>query len=232
KARAHAVIDEWLLQYVPYDSYYFLMLEPGEKTDNIVSLRMEIEDAASELAIKAIPIKDADTVFDELDGQMHNAWLKRGELSRPESTRHDHIRISSREEPQVSAVFYRFFNEKENKAFSESEKRFFVTVTPHVLTLIRTSHTFDTQSKAHKYFDTYVKICSRIATAYKLSETEHKIMIELLFGKSNEEIGRRNFVAPATVKKHLRSIFKKTDTKGRIDFLGKFFTSPDRIDFT
>jgi len=86
------------------------------------------------------------------------------------------------------------------------------------------------QSKRYNYFSTYMEICNKLVSEFELSPTEYKMMTEILSGRTNEEIAYRNFVSVPTVKTHLQHIFKKTGTKNRVDFIGKFFTSPQNID--
>ncbi|MFI5264664.1 MAG: LuxR C-terminal-related transcriptional regulator, partial [Candidatus Kapaibacterium sp.] len=230
-SRPDLELDKCLLRFVAYDSYYFLALNADKKVDNIISIETQAEKNTLEYSIKTTVMKDADLAFDEVAEEIHQTWLRNGREKYPDKGSFDYYKIISREEPKAMAGFFRFFRKSEDKSFTKEEKRIFETLAPHILRLTRTFNSFGLRSKAHQYFKIYTDICSRLVQDYDLSDAEHKIMIELLFGKSNEVIATENFVSVAAIKKHIKSILKKTGAKNRVDFIGKFFTSPERMTF-
>ena len=69
-------------------------------------------------------------------------------------------------------------------------------------------------SKKTKKIDRYLK-------TYHLTNREKEIVMELLKGHSNKEIGRNLFIEEGTVKQHLKIIFKKTNCKSRVNLISK-----------
>ena len=63
------------------------------------------------------------------------------------------------------------------------------------------------------------KINSKILSL--MTDREKEVALVLLEGKSNIEISQELFIGLSTVKKHISSIFKKTEVKSRGDFFAK-----------
>jgi DNA-binding CsgD family transcriptional regulator len=173
--------------------------------------------------------KDPRSVYEEVSKELYDSWVESSKVTRPDRREVAYYRIFSEEKPVVMAGFFRFYNTKKDQSFTDDEKRIFEKLTPHLCQLIRIIHSYAFQSKAYQYFSTYVEICSKITSTYKLSATENKIMLNLLFGKTNEEIADLNFISIPTVKKHIQHIFKKTGVKSRLEFISSFFTSPEKV---
>lgn len=57
------------------------------------------------------------------------------------------------------------------------------------------------------------------AEAFNLSKREKEIFTILVNGKSTKEIAEELYISPETVKKHIQSILKKTNTNSRLELL-------------
>lgn len=138
--------------------------------------------------------------------------------------------ISFEDHPRIVVGFFRFKDAKGNNDFTASEVQKLESLAPDVLLLFRTVLNLATRSDAFRYFDRFSAICSRIVREHQLSDAEVRLLPDLLFGYSTESIAERQFISVATVKSHINRILRKTDTKSRLDFIRKFFTSPDRVE--
>ena len=61
------------------------------------------------------------------------------------------------------------------------------------------------------------------ATRYHLTRRETEVLGLLLAHRSNNEIARALSIAGSTVSDHLKSLFRKTDSKRRTELVTKFF---------
>ncbi|MFA5384752.1 MAG: diguanylate cyclase [Eubacteriales bacterium] len=57
---------------------------------------------------------------------------------------------------------------------------------------------------------------------YLLTQREKEVALLLLQGRSNSKIARDLFISISTVKKHIASIFEKTNVESRSEFISKF----------
>ena len=137
--------------------------------------------------------------------------------------------IRSADAPFVIGGYFRVQHDEINNHFTPEETETIATLAPDLILLLRVALSHEAADRRLRHFNTFSIICSRLANEYHLTDTENKLVAELLVGYSNEQIAERNFVSVSTVKTHLQHIFKKTGTKNRIDFIGKFFTSPERV---
>jgi DNA-binding CsgD family transcriptional regulator len=150
----------------------------------------------------------------------------------PERSRKYHCyELHSSEDPKIVFGFFRHVLDDRDTSFTADEKKRFESWKEDLLILLRGALLDLVKSEPFNYFGSYFSICTKIARTYSLSASESRLLTEIAFGYTNEQIAERNFISVATVKKHLRNIFRKTDTKNRIDFIGRFFTSPSRVDF-
>jgi LuxR family maltose regulon positive regulatory protein len=62
---------------------------------------------------------------------------------------------------------------------------------------------------------------ARPATAESLSERELEVLRLIASGLTNAEAGRKLFIAPSTVKKHLENIYDKLDTRSRTQAIAR-----------
>src|SRR5205807_6561087 len=117
-----------------------------------------------------------------------------------------------------------------NGAFTKAERLLLKKLAPHIFLLCRTSLSPLFRDKSFRSIDLNIDICSALAHQYKLSDTEAKLLPQILFGYSNAQIANKNFISVLTVKKHIQHIFKKTGVKNRLEFISRYFTSPEKVE--
>lgn len=59
----------------------------------------------------------------------------------------------------------------------------------------------------------------QLALTYSLTNREMEIVVELMEGGNNREIGEKLFVSPNTIKNHVYNIYKKTGVKSRFELM-------------
>lgn len=64
----------------------------------------------------------------------------------------------------------------------------------------------------------------RFRTRYGISERENEIILGVLRGKNNAEIGKELFISVATVKSHLHTVFRKSGARSRYGLIHKIRT--------
>lgn len=224
-------INKRVLSFVQFDFLHYLMEDTnapskalstsstrfagfGELRGPQISVRVERED-----------VED----FDEKVVENYNRIRERRRPNHPDQKDFHYHEIKSELPPKIAVGFARSKAAQASNGFTAEELQRFDRLAPHILSLFRTVLTQVMQSSAFQYFDSFAKIGSRIANELGLSDAETKLIPDILFGFSNEEIAERHFVSVATVKTHINHILKKTGTKNRIEFLGKFFTSPENL---
>jgi DNA-binding CsgD family transcriptional regulator len=143
-------------------------------------------------------------------------WLK----DCPDDTELDVFKIESNDYPKVRAEFFRSVRKGK---FKESEQAVFAELRHDILSLIRAYAYQVHYSEGYQYFSTCAKISSQLARDYDLSHAEMKLIPDILFGYNNTALAERHFVSVNTIKSHIAHILKKTNTKNRVDFLGRFF---------
>jgi PAS domain S-box-containing protein len=63
------------------------------------------------------------------------------------------------------------------------------------------------------------EIVDFLRTAFGLTPAEAQLVVALTNGKTTTEYAEANAIKPDTVRKHLKTIFQKTDTKGQTDLV-------------
>ena len=64
---------------------------------------------------------------------------------------------------------------------------------------------------------------------YELTDKEQAVLVNLLHGKGIKQIASSSFVSENTVKTHLKSLFRKTDTKSQTDIVRLVLTDESQI---
>ncbi len=221
------VLQTHLRTLVPFHFLHYQVEDAG----SLKSLRTRTErrggigvETGSEIVVEMA--EDTSDVFDERIAESYDEvreWLK---AKYPDQQFHYHL-IRSDAPPMAAIGIGRHV--EENNDFTDEDIKRLDQLASHILLLFRTIAAHDFGSDAFQYFDSFAKIGSRIANEHGLSETEAKLLPDIVFGHSNEEIAERHFVSLATVKTHVNHILKKTGTKNRVDFISKFFTSPEGV---
>jgi len=229
-------LNKCLLKFLWYDFFHYTMSDEdmplyakGNRPIFYTCGKFGTGKRYSDISMISIANHDPDAEFKKVVEDSYKNITKLYTQAHPKHREFHYYRLQSKMPPRVSIGFFKNKDEKNDTSFTENEKQIFELFAPHIFLILRTVLNPAFRTSTFQYFDMHTKICLKIERAYKLSSTESKFLTEILFGYSNEEIAKRNFVSRATVKKHLRGIFKKTKTKNRIDFIGKFFTSPTRV---
>jgi DNA-binding CsgD family transcriptional regulator len=229
-------INKWMLQFVPYDFGHYVMDDPTPNSDHrrlgLISEkweRFEQEDVARSLSIYPTSLGTAGITFDEEIEKNYQSAIDRHKIKFPEIHHFHYHRIESKTYPRIVIGFFRNKDSRSNNAFTREEKEIFAQATPYIIPLFRAVLNQVYLSQSFQYFSAFAQLGSKLAQDYNLSDTEVKLIPDILFGYSNEEIAERQFVSLATVKTHISHILKKTGTKSRLEFIGKFFTSPESV---
>lgn len=230
-------LNKQVIRFIWYDFFHYVMskVDDGGQPEQFRMYQetwteKKTKSTVSNVGVVPLHENDPDKIFDESIEHSYQMTVKRKQENAPEKKQYHYHRLISREEPKVAIGFFRFKNTKDDNSFSKNDVRIFKKLSPHILSLLRTILNPVFQTKPFRYFEAYSHICADITNEFKLSESEAKLLPEILFGYSNDEIAQRNFISFLTVKKHLQHIFKKTGVKNRLDFISHFFTSPQRVE--
>jgi DNA-binding CsgD family transcriptional regulator len=229
-------INKQLLTFIQYDFDHYMMDAPTpgnlhgpldmtfEKWENFGP-----ESDAHFVSIYPSNYEILDEDFEESVERNYRSALARQKIKFPEIPECDYFRIESKTHPRIVIGFFRRKDSTKNNDFTSEEKNVFDQLTPHIVALYRAVLNQVYLSQGFQYFSAFTQLGSKLANDYSLSDTEVKLIPEILFGRTNEEIAERHFISVSTVKSHFNHILKKTGTKNRIDFLAKFFTSPEHV---
>jgi DNA-binding CsgD family transcriptional regulator len=231
-------INRWLLRFVPYDFCHFVMHDPQPDRSGI-HLNLVFErwgrfepdknDDASSMSIHPATAGTGHATFEEEIERNYQTAIARSKVKRPDISKYHYYRIESKTHPNIAIGFFRYNDLRSKNPFSSKEKDIFDQLTPHLISLFRAVLGHRAQSQTYQYFKAFAQLGSKLATDYSLSESEVRLIPDILFGYSSEEIAERQFISLATVKTHINHMLKKTGTKSRLDLIGKFFTSPDHV---
>ena len=70
---------------------------------------------------------------------------------------------------------------------------------------------------------------SELIEKFELTQKEQAVLIHLMHGKTIKKISEESFISENTVKTHLKSIFRKTNTKSQADVIRLILTHESRI---
>ncbi len=224
-------INKFIFSFVPYDFlHYSKEGEAGPKKFNTqISTWSGFGEQEKLITISKAESEETENFEDKVEQNRKNCiqqWLDSHSGKAPAF---HYYRLEAADYPKFSVGFFRHKTSLDDNNFTTEELAKFEYLKPHMFRLFRVALTQVERTDAFRYFDSFAKIGSQIATEHDLSEAETKLLPDILFGYSNEEIAERHFVSQATVKTHVNHIFKKTGTKNRVDFISKFFTSPEHV---
>lgn len=69
----------------------------------------------------------------------------------------------------------------------------------------------------------------QLVAKYQLTQKEQNVLIGLIHGSSIKEIAANEFVSDNTIKTHLKSLFRKTDTKSQTQVVGLILTHESQV---
>lgn len=224
-------ISKWLSDFIEYDSYHAMIDDSKDKEErrrvSMIFTQPAKEDADIVPLVSFQTSSSPDsTRFETAVKINYDKAIEAAKKLRPNIKEYHYFQLRSNETPQVVAGFFR---RGPGNPFTKKERELFKLLEPHLLLMYRCALNQLTQTQAFHYFDGFAKLASRLAQEHGLSDAEIRLIPDILFGYSNEEIAEREFISVATVKSHIQHILKKTGTKSRHDLIGKFFTSPDHV---
>jgi DNA-binding CsgD family transcriptional regulator len=229
KNNAGKKLSDHLKKFVTFDIRFYAMDDPKEKTRLVDSVILDLSGVNS---IFMSPSKGADPKisFEKKIELIYKEMIKMRENLYPKKPKQYHYhKIISNTEPKIVLGLIRHKNTAQDNSFSKKDIETLDMLSPHIFLLYRIIINEAIRSPSLQYLTVLGNICSEIAKNYELSGTECKLIPEILYGLTNEEIAKKIFISIDTVKSHMKHIFKKTGTKNRIDFISKFFTSPESV---
>jgi DNA-binding CsgD family transcriptional regulator len=225
-------IGKWLFNFIEYDYYHTTFDDSNDKKE-LRKVILNYTQPGNKEDADVIPLVSFQTSasldttqFEAAVNVSYTAAMSAAKKHHPSIKEYHYFRIQSGEDPQIVVGFFR---RGPGHPFTAKERELFKRLEPHLLLVYRCAFNQHAQSQAFHYFDGFSKLASRLAQEHNLSASEIRLIPDLLFGYSNEEIAEREFISVSTVKSHIQHILKKTGTKSRHDLIGKFFTSPDHV---
>jgi len=70
---------------------------------------------------------------------------------------------------------------------------------------------------------------AELVDRYELTDKEQSVLINLIHGKGIKQIANSSFVSENTIKTHLKSLFRKTNTKSQVDIVRLILTDESQI---
>ncbi len=214
-------------QLVPIDRVHYAGDIEPDQDPGLIHAVYENDREGKSISLRKM--KSEELAFEEIIEYSRSNTITQMKDKFPHAVDIHYHEIRSIDKPFVVGGFFRVQHDSQDNRFTPGEIETIAALTPDLILLLRVALSHEAADRRLQHFNTYSFICSRLANEYHLTETENKLVTELLVGYSNEQIADRNFVSVSTVKTHLQHIFKKTETKNRMDFIGKFFTSPERM---
>jgi DNA-binding CsgD family transcriptional regulator len=221
-------INKRLLAFVYYDFYHYGFDAPSHGRIEMMFekwINLEPEAIATSVSMHPSSREDSDEEFEKSIERNYQSILDHHKAKHPEIREYDYHRIESHSPPRIVLGFFR----PTSNPFTRKEKDIFDQLTPHIVALYRAVLNQVTFSQAFQYFAAFTQLGSKLASDYSLSDAEVRLIPDILFGHNNEAIAEKHFISVETVRSHIKHILKKTGTKSRLDFIGKFFTSPDHV---
>jgi len=232
--RLSSRLNDELLRYFHYDFYHYNVLDPSGYPDpkGITYYQQWSErghpNAFSDIRSSSLDDgEDLDAAFDRGREMSYEAMIREQKEKRPNMKEFHYHELVSRDIPKAMIAFFRA-----DKPFLQTELDILKELEPHLMLVVRLMTAASLRTTEYQHFKSYMQITSKISNKYHLSDMEYTIASDILLGHTNEQIAERNFISVSTVKTHVQHIFKKTDAKNRVDFISKFFTSPERVELT
>lgn len=229
-------INQWLLRFVTYDFLHYVM-QDSQQDHFRVQLNLVFEkwgrfDSDNDARLISMHPSTAGTghaTFEEEIERNYQSAIDRSKAKRPNINEYHYYRIASKANPRIVIGFFRYNDLRSSNAFTIREINIFDKLTPHLLSLFRAILREKARSQSYQYFSAFTQLASKLASDYNLSDSEARLIPDVLLGNNNQTIAEKHFISVETVKSHIKHILKKTGTKNRVDFISKFFTSPDSV---
>ncbi len=230
-------LREALQRLVEFDSFHYLMVDPDQHLKDAKHSVLferwgstkEQTDFTSIFVQEKQDIKGED-IFTKQAKENFRSLVKLVSPRFPGKPNVQHFTIRSEKKPKLLVGFIRFEGKEEDRSFTKKDKKIFEKLKPHLLILFPIVLSPLFHSSTFQHYDGYIYTLSKIVSEHDLSDSEAKLLPQILFGYSNKEIADKTFISVSTVKKHIQHIFKKTGVKSRIEFISHFFTSPERVE--
>lgn len=229
-----------LYRYVPFDSFLcYVHTEDNATVRNGLQKTLKFGNhnykygMDAKLFVKEISGKEVFTMEERMLELRHDHMqesLQNLRTMHPERTliSHHYHPVRALDDPECEVGFYRFHvSDKVDQPFTENDKAVFALFTKEITNFVRL-HVALQKLENGNLAVSFLQVCDSISERYELTTAETKIMIEMLRGFTNEEIAERSFVSVPTVKTHIQHVLKKTNTRSRADFFGRFFLDPER----
>ena len=228
-------IQKQLFAFVPFDFGYSIMEDP--KPEGSQGRLYTIADQwgstptsdASTVSIEPRKGKPSSDDFEEVAKLTYWNVIARAKARDPRLREFHYHEIESRAYPRIAVGFFRRKGARSRNDFTREEKDLFDRLSPHIFLLYRSAQNQVYLSQAFQYFDTFTALGSKLASEHNLSESEVRLLPDILFGCTYKEMAEKHFISMETIRSHIKHILKKTGTKTRMELIGKFFTSPDRV---
>jgi DNA-binding CsgD family transcriptional regulator len=229
------LVDEFVHRFVPHNffGYYMESHSIGERQidfdfNTIGGLKRSTK--SSMMTVIPRPTGQSQHSFAKMVEEHFEEVIAGANKRYGEEQRYDRYRMTSNIRPRLVVEFYRVVRAGKGR-FSRSDKLLLRQTEPHVVSLLRLIQMTSNLPVKARYFDAMAELASHVADTYRLSPAEIKLIPDLLFGRNNHEIAGKHFISVATVRTHIRHILQKTQTKNRMDFIGRFFASPEHVQF-
>ena len=122
----------------------------------------------------------------------------------------DYYRILSKESNiRVAVGLFRCTDSAGHGGFRETEKGLLDRLTPHICLLHRMIVIQLIQQESVYYFGIFARLAGKLVEGHSLSEAEKALVLDVIFGYSNEEIAERHFVSLATIKHAYQSYLQE-----------------------
>ncbi len=212
--------------FIPFDYFHYdIEIALIDEDDRGLEIRLNKLERLDHAKPELLPKE----TFEEMLERDYQACVEEFHEKYGDQQKFDYYRILSNENPKIAIGLFRRTDNAGSNCFTKHDQQLLDRLAPHLFLMYRIIMLHTYHSENIQYFRIFTRLASKMVNDHLLSDSEVKLVPDILFGYSNEEIAERHFVSPATIKTHINHIFKKTDTKSRVEFITKFFTSPEHV---
>src|SRR5258706_9028932 len=210
------VLNKLLLKFIEYETFHYIVEDLEQDTsdrwniyyENWSSQGKKVQSANlkdfSKIKLYSAATSTAEERF-RIDVEYgYQSMLERMKKKHGEKQQYHYYRIESNNTPRIVVGFLRLKDSKHDNSFRDREIGILQKLAEHIFLVLRTVAKTLYRSPEVQYFEASSKMLSKINRDCHLSESESKLLPEILFGYSNNEIAKRNFISIETVKSHLK----------------------------